>query len=252
MTATSAQPTPPDIDALRVLVVVPAFNEENAIASVIREIRDALPNAAAVVIDDGSRDRTAAVARGAGVRVVRMPFNAGIGTAVQTGFKIAAEEDYDVAVQVDGDGQHPAGEVRVLLEALATNNANYVIGSRFTAPGTYRPSLARRSGITLFARLVSLVTRQKVTDTTSGLRAADRTTIRLFAAHYPHDYPEVEALILAKRAGLRILEVPVEMRDRETGRSSITPIRSLYYMIKVTLAVLVQCMGRNPLDEEQS
>lgn len=250
MTTQPAQPTSVELDALRVLIVVPAFNEEDAIGSVVAEIRDALPTAVAVVIDDGSRDRTAAVARAAGARVVRMPFNVGIGTAVQTGFKIAADEGYDVAVQVDGDGQHPAHEVRALLETLLETDANYVIGSRFTPTGTYRPPLARRGGIALFARLVSFLTRQTVTDTTSGLRAADRRTLRLFADHYPHDYPEVEALILANRGGLRIAEVPVAMRYRDSGRSSITPIRSLYYMVKVTLAVLVQFMGRNPLEEE--
>lgn len=250
MTTAPATPTSTDLDNLRVLIVVPAYNEEDAVASVIAEIRKALPNAVTLVVDDGSRDRTAAVARAAGARVVRMPFNVGIGTAVQTGFKVAADEGFDVAVQVDGDGQHPAQEVRVLLKALLETDANYVIGSRFTSTGTYRPPLARRGGIVVFAKLVSFLTRQTVTDTTSGLRAADRRTVRLFADHYPHDYPEVEAIILAHRGSLRITEVAVDMRHRDSGRSSITPIRSLYYMVKVTLAVLVQFMGRNPLEEE--
>ena len=251
MTATLLQPRDiPDLDALRILIIIPSFNEEDAVGGVIAEVRTMLPNAVALVIDDGSRDRTAEVARAAGARVVQMPFNVGIGTAVQTGFKVAAAEDFDVAVQVDGDGQHPPREVRRLLEALLAQDANYVIGSRFTPTGSYQPPWARRGGITLFAKLVSLLIRQKLTDSTSGLRAADRRTVRLFADHYPHDYPEVEAIVLAKRGRLKIVEVPVEMRYRDTGRSSITPIRSLYYMVKVTLAVLVQFMGRNPLDEE--
>jgi glycosyltransferase involved in cell wall biosynthesis len=234
------------IDALRALIIVPAFNEEDAVGGVIEDIRAALPNATPLVIDDGSRDRTGMIAHAYGARVVRLPFNLGIGGAVQTGYRIGAEEDFDVVVQVDGDGQHPAAAARTLLGALLDSDANYVIGSRFTEGGCYRASRARRSGIRLFARLVSMIIRQPVTDTTSGLRAADRQAIRVFAEHYPHDYPEVEAVILAKRAGLRISEVPVDMRQRVSGRSSITPFRSLYYMVKVTLAVLVQCMERNP------
>jgi glycosyltransferase involved in cell wall biosynthesis len=235
---------------LRLLVIVPALNEAAVISNVISDIRCALPSAEILVIDDGSKDNTAAVASAAGARVVKMPFNVGIGSAVQTGFRVAAEEDFDVAIQVDGDGQHPADQVPRLVTAISESGANYVIGSRFAEPGEYRPSLARRGGILLFSRLVSILARQQVSDTTSGLRAADRRAIRLFAEHYPHDYPEVEAVILARRNALRIVEVPVVMRQRSSGRSSITPIRSLYYMVKVTLAVLVQFIGRNPTSEE--
>lgn len=235
---------------LRVLVIVPALNEAEAIADVVADIRRAVPNAEILVVDDGSTDRTAGVAASAGARVARMPFNAGIGTAVQTGFRLAADEGFDVAIQVDGDGQHPAEQVPLLLAAITDSGANYVIGSRFAESGEYRPSFARRRGIAVFSRLVSILARQRVTDTTSGFRAADRRTIRLFADHYPHDYPEVEAVILAKRNALRIVEIPVQMRQRATGRSSITPLRSLYYMAKVTLAVLVQFIGRNPTSEE--
>ncbi len=233
----------------KVLIIVPALNETDAITGVISEISAAVPHAHILVVDDGSIDDTAVAASAAGARVVRMPFNIGIGSAVQTGFRVAAEEDFDIAVQVDGDGQHPADQVPRLIDAIAAG-ANYVIGSRFVERGGYRASLARRSGITIFARLVSLLAGQRVTDTTSGLRAADRRAIRLFAEHYPHDYPEVEAVILAKRNGLRIVEVPVTMRQRATGRSSITPVRSLYYMVKVTLAVVIQFIGRNPTSEE--
>ncbi len=248
---TTTSPDSPSAPAAsaRVLVIVPALNEADVIASVIADIDASLPDAQIVVIDDGSTDATAAAASAAGARVVRMPFNVGIGSAVQTGFRVADEEGFDIAVQVDGDGQHPADQVPRLIDAIA-GGANYAIGSRFAAPGGYRASIARRGGIVIFARLVSLLAGQRVTDTTSGLRAADREAIRLFAGHYPHDYPEVEAVILAKRNGLRIVEVPVVMRRRATGRSSITPLRSLYYMVKVTLAVLVQFIGRNPTSEE--
>jgi glycosyltransferase involved in cell wall biosynthesis len=250
---TEAQPadvSSPAPDRSKAVVIVPALNEADVISEVIADIRAAVPGAGIVVIDDGSTDATAAAASAAGARVVRMPFNVGIGSAVQTGFRLAAEEGFDVAIQVDGDGQHPADQVPRLLDAI-DGGANYVIGSRFAERGAYRASYPRRGGILIFARLVSLLAGQRVTDTTSGLRAADRSAIRLFAEHYPHDYPEVEAVILAKRNGLRIVEVPVEMRQRATGRSSITPVRSLYYMVKVTLAVLVQFIGRNPTSEEQ-
>jgi len=240
-----------DETSLRVAIIVPAFNEERAVADVIRSISSDLHDATAIVIDDGSHDATSRVARSAGARVARLPFNSGIGAAVQTGFQIAHDEGFDVAVQVDGDGQHPPNEVRRLLDEMATTGANYVIGSRFADESDdYRASLARRGGIAIFSRLVSWLIRQRITDTTSGLRAADRQAIALFAAHYPHDYPEVEAIVLVHRAGLTIREIPVQMNQRQAGRSSITPLRSAYYMVKVSLAVLIQFIGRTPPRDE--
>ena len=235
----------------RILCIVTAFNEEGSVADVVRQIHETIPGGTALVIDDGSRDATARVAREAGARVVRLPFNSGIGTAVQTGFLVARDEGFDFAVQVDGDGQHPPDQVLPLVEHALAEGCNYVIGSRFVArDGAYRPSRARKGGITLFARLVSLVVGQRMTDTTSGLRVADRRTIALFATHYPYDYPEVEAIVLARRFHLKVAEVPVAMRHRESGRSSITPLRSVYYMTKVTLAVLIQAVSRRPRAEE--
>jgi glycosyltransferase involved in cell wall biosynthesis len=225
------------------LAIVPALDEEASVAEVVAELRS-LPGIDVLVVDDGSSDRTAAVARAAGARVVSLPFNVGIGGAVQTGFMWALEHGYRVAVQVDGDGQHPAGEVDLLVGAVRSGEADLVIGSRFLGAGSYRAPFARRVGIRVFSSVVSAIVRVKVTDTTSGFRAAGPEAIALFARAYPHDYPEVETVIVAHRAGLRVQERPVEMRLRQGGASSITPFRSAYYMIKVLLAIGVETLRR--------
>jgi glycosyltransferase involved in cell wall biosynthesis len=231
----------------RTAAVVPAYNEAGAIRRVIEEIRAFDPTIDVVVVDDASTDDTAAIAESLGATVLRLPFNVGIGGAVQTGFRYALAEGYDAAVRLDGDGQHDASELEKLLAPLQRGEADLVVGSRFVdAGGAYRPPWARRIGIRLFARLVSLLGGERVTDTTSGFLALDRVGIELFAAEYPHDYPEVEATLVALRSGLRLAQVQVEMRERETGASSITFVRSLYYIVKVTLALLVASLRRYP------
>ena len=232
------------MSARRIVAVVPAYDEADSIAAVVHELHAFDPELDVVVVDDGSSDATAATAVAAGAAVVRLPFNLGIGAAVQTGFRYALEQGYDTAVRLDGDGQHDPAELPKLLEPLARDEADVVTGSRFRdTEGGYRPPLARRLGITWFARLVSLLSGQRVTDTTSGFQALNRKGIALFASDYPSDYPEVEATVLLLKHRLRLVEVPVRMRDREHGASSITFLRSLYYAIKVTLALLV-AMGR--------
>jgi glycosyltransferase involved in cell wall biosynthesis len=231
----------------RIVAVVPAYNEAAVIAKVIDEIHAADPRLDVVVVDDASTDDTASVARSRGATVLRLPFNVGIGGAVQTGFKYAREHGYLLAVRLDGDGQHDAGELPKLIVLVERGEANLVIGSRFAeAGGSYRPPFARRIGIRVFARLVSLLGGQRVSDTTSGFLALDRLGIELFAREYPHDYPEVEATLVAVRSGLRLAHVQVEMREREAGRSSITFVRSLYYIVKVMLALLVSSLRRYP------
>jgi glycosyltransferase involved in cell wall biosynthesis len=231
----------------RIVAVVPAYNEAEVIGRVVDEIRESDRRIDVVVVDDASSDDTAVVAEARGATVLRLPFNVGIGGAVQTGFRYAVEHDYDLAVRLDGDGQHDAREIAKLLGPVERGDADLVIGSRFVeAGGSYRPPFARRIGIRVFARLVSLLGGQRVTDTTSGFIALDRVGIDLFAREYPHDYPEVEATLIALRSGLRLTQVQVEMRERETGASSITFVRSLYYIVKVLLALLVSSLRRYP------
>jgi glycosyltransferase involved in cell wall biosynthesis len=239
-------------DADRVVAIVPAYNEAGAIGDVVDSIRASSPAYDVVVIDDGSHDDTAAIARAHGAAVVSLPYNIGIGGAVQTGFKYALERGYLTAVRLDGDGQHDPGELEKLLGPIARGEADIVTGSRFVdGAGDYRPPLARRIGIIWFARIVSLLTRQRVTDTTSGFQALNRKGITLFAGDYPNDYPEVEATVLVFKHRLRLAEVPVTMRERETGRSSITFIRSIYYVLKVTLALFMAMVRKYTVPNEE-
>jgi hypothetical protein len=236
--------------ALRRVAIVPAFNEEQSVARVIDELRVFDPDLEIVVVDDGSTDRTAEAARNRGAHVVRLPFNLGIGGAVQTGFRYAWEHGFDVAVRVDGDGQHDARELGAVLEPVLAGACDIAVGSRFIAVAGYRTSRPRRIGIRLLAWCVSTLTRQRITDPTSGFQAANRLGIRLFAADYPHDYPEAEATVMVFKHRLRLKEVPVAMRAREGGRSSITTVRSVYYMVKVMLAIFVALFRRKAVPLE--
>jgi hypothetical protein len=235
----------------RIIAVVPAYEEEGAIAGVVGEILAVDSRLDVVVVDDGSADGTAAAAAAAGATVVVLPYNLGIGAAVQTGFRFALERGYETAVRLDGDGQHDPAELPKLLTPLEAGAADIVTGSRFLdEDAPYRPPLARRAGIVFFAKLVSLLTRQRVTDTTSGFQALNRRGIALFAEDYPSDYPEVEATLLVLKHRLRLVEVPVRMREREHGTSSITFLRSVYYMLKVTLALFVAMFRKYTLPAE--
>ena len=233
----------------RHLAIIPAFNEEQAIAPTIAAIRQWAPDFDVLVVDDGSTDATADRARSTGAAVLRMPFNLGIGGAMQSGYLYALERGYDVAVQVDGDGQHNPRDISALLGRLESDpELNMVTGSRFLDPDNdgFRSSTARRVGIRIFSKVISLITDQRVTDPTSGFRMTDRRGIELFAHDYPHDYPEVETIVLMHAHRLRTCEIPVVMRPRVTGESVISSTQSLYYMVKVLLAVFVALFRARP------
>ncbi|GMV99489.1 MAG: glycosyl transferase family 2 [Candidatus Hydrogenedentota bacterium] len=225
---------------MRILIIIPAYNEADTIADVVASLKAHVPNGAILVIDDGSADATAAIVRSMdGVNLIRLPFNMGIGSAVQTGFKYAVREGFDVAIQCDADGQHPAHQIPRLLSRLEQGDCDLVIGSRFVADSEYTPSVFRRIGKSMLSRLVDTVVGGGITDTTSGFRAANRKALKVFAHHYPDDYPEAEALVILHKHGLRAVEVPVDMNPRQGGRTSITPLRAVYYMVKVGLAIFI-------------
>jgi glycosyltransferase involved in cell wall biosynthesis len=236
----------------RRIAIVPALNEAATIGRVIQEIRAADPGFEIVVVDDGSDDGTGAVAEAAGARLLRLPFNLGIGGAVQTGFRYALLNGFDIAVQIDGDGQHDPSQLGVLLAPLYDGEADMVIGSRYAGVGTYRARGVRRLAQRLFASIVSLLVRQPLTDTSSSFRALNRRSLSLFAADYPHGFLEtVEATVLAGKYRLRIKEVPVTMRERETGSTSLTIPLSLFYSAKVLLALFVSIFRRPALRLEE-
>jgi len=249
----AAPPAPAALAELRRVAIVPALNEEHTVPRVIDELRAFDPGLDVVVIDDGSSDRTAEVAAAKGATVLRLPYNLGIGGSVQTGFRFAYERGYDLAVRVDGDGQHDPSQLGRIVGPVLDGDADIVVGSRFAgeAGDGYRSSRSRRVGIRILASVVSGIVGQRVTDPTSGFQALNRRGIALFARDYPHDYPEVEATVMVFRHRLRMQEVPVSMRERGGGRSSITALRSIYYMVKVLLAIFVGLFRRNVVPQEE-
>lgn len=226
------------------LVIIPAFNEEASLPRVLDGLPARIGDLAVkpLVIDDGSRDRTAEVARERGATLLSMPFNLGIGAAVQTGFKYARDRGYRLAIQFDGDGQHRADQIASLVAPVLAGELDVVIGSRFLHHESDRSSFARRVGIGMLRRMNSFLTGQTITDSTSGFRAYGRRAIEFLARSYPHDYPEPEAVFLLHRHGFKIAEVPAAMEPRRGGRSSITLPGAVYYMIKVMLAILIEAI----------
>jgi glycosyltransferase involved in cell wall biosynthesis len=238
--------------SLRKAAIMPVFNEADQVAAVIAEIEAADPDICVIVVDDGSTDQTAAEARKAGAEVIRLPYNLGIGGAVQTGYKYAYEHGFQIAFQIDGDGQHDPSELDAIIAPVARDEADIVIGSRFLGLGQYRAPLVRRIGMAVFARFVSAVVRQPLSDTSSSFRAVNRRAMKLFAQEYPHGYLEtVEATVMASKYGLRMMEVPVLMRERMFGRSSLTVPLATFYAFKVFVAVFVSLFRRTTLHLEE-
>jgi glycosyltransferase involved in cell wall biosynthesis len=226
------------------LVFIPALNEEESITAVIEDVHEQLPDADLLVIDDGSSDATGARALEAGAVVATMPFNQGVGAAQQTGYLYALREGYEICAQIDGDGQHPAQELARVVACVGEKGADMAIGSRYLDPGLtrdgdYRASRPRELGIRLFRAIVNLSTSQRFTDTTSGLRALNREAMELLGEHVSSEFADVELLQRAARAGLRVREVPVRMLPRAGGDSFLGPLRSLYYIYKTLVVLLV-------------
>ena len=233
--------------AKKIIVIIPAFNEEGSIGKVVEEVKTQLPGMDVLVVNDGSSDLTSEIAQSKGAIVLDLPFNLGIGGAMQAGYKYAYEKGYDIAIQVDGDGQHDPREISKLLRALGEGNVDVAMGSRFIGDSEYKASVMRRLGILILSKAISMIVREKLTDPTSGFRAANRRAIQLFSVNYPQDYPEPEAMVLLHQCGLKMKEIPVKINQRYSGESSITKIRSIYYMVKVLLAIFVDCFKKRPV-----
>lgn len=229
---------------IKKLIIIPAYNEAENIENTIKNIQVRAPGFDYVIINDCSTDDTKEICERNGYNIVSLPINLGIGGAVQTGYQYALEYDYDIAVQVDGDGQHDPAFLEEMCSMLVSRQLDMVIGSRFIDKKGFQSSAIRRFGIVYFTRLIQLLTKKKITDPTSGLRMANRKVIKLFAADYPRDYPEPESVTSIIKKGCRIEEIPVIMQERQGGVSSISPLKSIYYMIKVTLAILIEMIRK--------
>jgi hypothetical protein len=231
---------------VRTLVFIPAWNEQASIAGVVADVREHIGGADILVVDDGSTDATTARARELGVPVATLPFNQGLGAALQTGYLYALREGYDFCAHLDSDGQHPAADVARLLAEVEADRADLVLGSRYRDPDAaeaesddYKPTFSRRIGSGIFRFFLTLATRQRFTDTTSGMRAANRRVMTLFSENYSPDFAEIESLQLAVREGLRVEEVPVRMLERTGGSSFLTPLRSAFFIFKGVVVLLV-------------
>jgi glycosyltransferase involved in cell wall biosynthesis len=236
----------------RLLVLIPAYNEQAAIRGVVCSVRQIMPQADILVVDDSSGDNTAQEAEAAGAFVLRHPINLGIGGTVQTGLKFAWWADYDAVIRLDGDGQHNASDIPMLYAILQTGQADVVIGSRFlSSTQEMHIPFSRRLGIHLFAGMVSLLTGVRATDTTSGFFAVNRRAIQALAVYMPQDYPEVESRIVLHKAGLTTLELPARMRARLSGVSSIDNWRSIYYALKVSVAVAIGALKDIPASPKE-
>jgi glycosyltransferase involved in cell wall biosynthesis len=242
-------PTPAPSGSL--LIIVPAYNEEAAVGGVVRAIHAAMPGTPVLVIDDCSLDATQVAAREAGARVLALPHHLGLGGCVQAGYKLAFELGYEYVIRVDGDGQHDARDVPRVFDALRNSGVEMVIGSRFVNGNGARPGAVRGLGIRFFRMVLRPILGQRVHDPTSGFVGVNRNALQVFSKSFPLEYPEIEALVVLQRRQFRFLEIPCQMHPRTTGRSSITALRSIYYIVHVLLGVFVNVLkfdqrGRRP------
>ena len=225
---------------MKKIIIIPAYNEEENIERTINAIQKSAQGFDYVIINDCSTDNTRKICEEKGFNIVNLPINLGIGGAVQTGYKYAYENGYDVAVQVDGDGQHDPEFLSTMAEYLIEHRVDMVIGSRFIEKKGFQSSITRRMGIKFFSGLIKVLTGKTITDPTSGLRMIGRNVMEIFSQDYPRDYPEPESIVAVLRKNMKIEEIPVVMLERKGGVSSISPKKSIYYMVKVTLAILIE------------
>lgn len=229
---------------MKSIVIIPAYNEEKSIEKTVEDIRKNAPEFDYVIVNDCSRDNTLKVCTDKGMHVLNLPINLGIGGAVQTGYLYAYKNGYDFAVQFDGDGQHDAKFLHEMRDYMVEHKLNMLIGSRFIEKEGFQSSGIRRFGIRYFSALIKILTKTKITDPTSGMRMVNREVIGIYADSYPKDYPEPESVVAILNMGKTVGEYPVVMRERTEGVSSISPLRSIYYMVKVTLAILVEMLRK--------
>lgn len=229
---------------MKSLVIIPAYNEEKSIERTVMDIKQNAPDFDYVIVNDCSTDATIELCRKKGLQVLNLPINLGIGGAVQTGYQYAVKNGYEIAVQFDGDGQHDAKYLDAMQKFLFEEQADMVIGSRFIEKEGFQSSGIRRMGIRYFTNLIYALTRTRITDPTSGMRMVNKEVMQLFSNNYPKDYPEPESAVAVLKQRKKIMEYPVVMRERSEGTSSISPLKSIYYMIKVTLAILMEKLRR--------
>lgn len=229
---------------MKKIVIIPAYNEISNIRTTVQDILDHAPGFDYVIINDCSQDGTMRFCTEQGMNIINLPVNLGIGGAVQTGYLYAWRNGYDVAVQFDGDGQHDASYLGEMADFLQAQQADMVIGSRYIKKEGFQSSGVRQFGIRYFSVLIKLLTGKRVTDPTSGMRMVNRDVMKIYSEDYPVDYPEPESVVTILRMGKRVSEIPVIMRERQGGVSSISPRKAVYYMIKVTLAILMECLRK--------
>ena len=227
---------------MKLLILIPAYNEEAAVANVVKEVNLVMPGVPVLVVDDCSTDGTLLEARSAGAQVLAVPHHLGLGGCVQAGYRLAFELGYHYVIRVDGDGQHDARDIPAILEALKREDCEMVIGSRFVNGDGEHSGFLRALGVVFFRAILRPILGRTVHDPTSGFVGVNRTALGLFSRSFPLEYPEIEALVVLQRKKFRFVEVPCRMRPRRTGRSTITPLKSLYYPVHVLLGVFVNLL----------